>query len=148
MVDITHPNALEQTRAVEQTLEEIKAEHIPSILVLNKIDQLTQPEDLKTIMHNFPNAVAISALKGTGFSELLKKIELELFENFVEMSVQIPYTEGQLISLYHEQGHVQRVEHFRKGVFIQGQLPVRLVARFSNFIRSEPEPENEVSLED
>jgi len=148
VVDITHPNALEQTRAVEQTLEEIKAEHIPTILVLNKIDQLNQPADIKLIMNDFPNAVAISALKGTGFPDLLKKIELELFENFVEMSVQIPYTEGQLISLYHEQGHVQRVEHLRKGVFIQGQLPVRLVARFSNYIRSEPEQETEVSIED
>ena len=148
VVDITHPNALEQTRAVEQTLEEIKAEHIPTILVLNKIDQINQPGDIKSIMDNFPNAVAISALKGTGFPDLLKKIELELFENFVEMSVQIPYTEGQLISLYHEQGHVQRVDHLRKGVFIQGQLPVRLVARYSNYIRSEPELEKEVSPED
>jgi len=148
VVDINHPNALEQTRAVEQTLEEINAQHIPTIIVLNKVDQLQNPEDMNQIIKKFPNAVAISALKGTGFSELLKKIELELFENFEEISVQIPYTEGQLISLFHEQGHVKRVEHFRKGVFIQGQLPGRLLARYTPYIRPEPEADIEIPLEE
>jgi len=148
VVDINHPNALEQTRAVEQTLEEINAQHIPTIIVLNKVDQLQNPEDMNQIIKKFPNAVAISALKGTGFSELLKKIELELFENFEEISVQIPYTEGQLISLFHEQGHVKRVEHFRKGVFIQGQLPGRLLARYTSYIRPEPEADIEIPLEE
>jgi len=148
VVDINHPNALEQTRAVEQTLEEINAQHIPTIIVLNKVDQLQNPEDMNQIIKKFPNAVAISALKGTGFSELLKKIELELFENFEEISVQIPYTEGQLISLFHEQGHVKRVEHFRKGVFIQGRLPGRLLARYTPYIRPEPEADIEIPLEE
>jgi GTP-binding protein HflX len=148
VVDITHPNALEQTRAVEQTLEQINAHHIPTILVLNKVDQLPINEDIKGIAGKFPNAVAISALKGTGFSDLLKMIEIELFENFVDTSVQIPYTEGQLISLFHEQGHVKRIEHTRKGVFIQGQLPGRLLARFTTFSRLEPELDQEISLEE
>ncbi len=148
VVDITHPNALEQTRAVEQTLAEINAEHIPTVIVLNKVDQLRNPDELKEIVSHFPKAVAISALNGTGFSELLKMIESELFENFEEVSVQIPYTEGQLISLFHEQGHTRRVEHFRKGVFIQGQLPGRLLARFTPFFRSEPEADAEINPEE
>ncbi len=148
VVDINHPNALEQTRAVEQTLAEINAEHIPTVIVLNKVDQLRNPDELKEIVSHFPKAVAISALNGTGFSELLKMIESELFENFEEVSVQIPYTEGQLISLFHEQGHTRRVEHFRKGVFIQGQLPGRLLARFTPFFRSEPEADAEINPEE
>lgn len=143
VVDITHQNALEQTRAVEQTLAEIKADHIPTIIVLNKVDRLENPQDLQKITTMFPKAVAISALNGTGFPELLKMIEIELFESFVYTSVQIPYTEGQLISLFHEQGHIKRIEHTRKGVFIQGQLPGRLLARFTPFNQSEPEPEIE-----
>lgn len=148
VVDINHPNALEQTRAVEQTLEEINAQHIPTIIVLNKVDQLQHPDEINQITSKFPNAVVISALKGTGFAELLKKIELQLFENFEEISVQIPYTDGQLISLFHEQGHVKRVEHFRKGIFIQGQLPGRLLARYTPYIRQEPEPDIEISIEE
>lgn len=148
VVDINHPNALEQTRAVEQTLEEINAQHIPTIIVLNKVDQILNPGEIHQITKKFPDAVVISALKGTGFSELLKKIELELFENYEEISVQIPYTDGQLISLFHEQGHVKRVEHFRKGIFIQGQLPGRLLARYTPYIRPEPEPDIEMPPEE
>jgi len=38
-----------------------------------------------------------------------------------------------LISLFHEQGQVNVVEHNRKGVFIQGLIPGRLLARFAPF---------------
>jgi GTP-binding protein HflX len=148
VVDITHPNALEQTRSVEQTLSEINASHIPSVVVLNKIDSLPDDNVLQQISDDFPKAVAVSALKGTGMAELLKMIEVELFENFIDASVQIPFTEGQLISLFHEQGHVKRVEHNRKGVFIQGQLPGRLLAQFTPFNKKEPEPDPDLTTEE
>jgi GTP-binding protein HflX len=148
VVDITHPNALEQTRSVEQTLSEINASHIPSVVVLNKIDSLPDDNVLQQIPDDFPKAVAVSALKGTGMAELLKMIEVELFENFIDASVQIPFTEGQLISLFHEQGHVKRVEHNRKGVFIQGQLPGRLLAQFTPFNKKEPEPDPDLTTEE
>lgn len=146
VVDITHPNALEQTRSVEQTLAELNASHIPSVIVLNKIDNLPENNVLQEISDDFPKAVAVSALKGTGMAELLKMIEVELFENFVDASVQIPFTEGQLISLFHEQGHVKRVEHNRKGVFIQGQLPGRLLAQFTPFNKKEPDPDPDMPI--
>ena len=41
VIDVTHPVAKEQAASVIQTLKEIKADHIPVINVLNKIDQLT-----------------------------------------------------------------------------------------------------------
>ena len=44
VVDITHPQAHAQAEAVHQTLQEIEAQHIPVIPVLNKIDQLQDPD--------------------------------------------------------------------------------------------------------
>ena len=44
VVDITHPNALEQAKAVEETLQAINSEHIPMIVALNKMDQLPNPD--------------------------------------------------------------------------------------------------------
>ena len=52
----------------------------------------------------------------------------------MDTSVQIPYTEGQLISLFHEQGHVKRIEHNRKGVFIQGQLARKALSSFHSLL--------------
>ncbi len=139
VVDITHPNASAQAKSVEETLKEIGAEHIPMIIALNKIDRLPDPNAAQEALAAFPNAVAISALKGTGFAELLQLVNAELFENYSAISVQIPYAEGQLISLFHEQGQIDRIENNRKGVFIQGMIPGRLVARFKPFVGVAPE---------
>ncbi len=139
VVDITHPNAAAQAQSVEETLKEIGAEHIPMIIALNKIDRLPDPAAAQQALQTFPNAVAISALKKVGFDELLQLVNAELFENYSRISVQIPYTEGQLISLFHEQGQVDRIENTRKGVFIQGSLPGRLVARYKPFEAASPD---------
>src|SRR5512133_3978249 len=43
IVDASHANAREQIKAVEMTLGEIDAGHIPVVLVLNKVDRLPDP---------------------------------------------------------------------------------------------------------
>lgn len=139
VVDVTHPNAQAQANSVEETLKQIHADHIPTIIALNKIDDLPDPNAAQAVVESFPKAVAISALQGLGFSDLMMLIESELFENFSEISVQIPYTEGQLISLFHEQGQVERIEHTRKGVYIQGLIPGRLLARYNPFLSTGPQ---------
>jgi GTP-binding protein HflX len=148
VVDVTHPNALEQAKAVDETLKAIKAEHIPMIVALNKSDQLPYPEAAQEALKYFPHAVAISALKGTGIAELLRMVEGELYENYVKISVQIPYNEGQLISLFHEQGHIDQIEHNRRGEFIRGQIPGRLLARYAAFEASAPPVEDITFVEE
>ena len=138
VVDVTHPNALAQANSVTETLKNIHAEHIPTLIALNKIDELPDSNATAAIVAEFPKAVAISALKGLGFEELTRMISSELFENYSKISVQIPYAEGQLISLFHEQGQVEYIEHTRKGVFIQGLIPGRLLARYNGFQADAP----------
>ncbi|GAB4565824.1 MAG: GTPase HflX [Anaerolineales bacterium] len=131
MVDISHPNALGQYQAVLETLKEINADHIPMITALNKTDQLKNPENAERVLQNFPKSVAISALTGTGIENLLMLVQEELFEAFEPIGVRLPYKEGSLISLFHELGQVERVEHERGGVVIHGSIPGRLVAQFA-----------------
>lgn len=131
IVDISHPNALGQYKAVLETLEEIGADHIPMITALNKADQLKDPENAARVLENFPKSAAISALKGTGIDNLLMLVQEELFEAFEPIGVRLPYKEGALISLFHELGHVDQVEHERGGVIIHGSIPGRILAQFA-----------------
>jgi GTP-binding protein HflX len=133
VLDITHPNAIAQAQAVYETLSEIEADHVPIIVALNKIDRLNSPDRANQSLSNFPKAVAISALKGVGIEGLLKLVSEQLYENYVEISVLLPYKEGALIALFHEQGQVERVEHEGKGVRIKGRIPGRMLARFNQF---------------
>jgi GTP-binding protein HflX len=143
VVDITHPNAPEQARAVMDVLVEIEASHIPVITALNKIDRFKDPKGAQLALASYPNSFAISALKGDGIQEMLKAIEKELFDTFLPVTVRLPYQQGQLISLFHDQGQVVRFEHERGGVLINGLLPVRLLAQYAPFTNWTEKPEEE-----
>jgi GTPase len=134
LVDISHPNALNQFDAVQETLDEIGAGHIPTITALNKIDRLKQPEQAQETVQNFPKAVAISSLEGSGLSELLRLIQQELYETYTPIDIHLPYQEGGLISLFHEMGQVEFIEHERGGVHIQGRIPGRLFAQYAPWL--------------
>lgn len=137
VVDITHPNVSAQARAVEETLEEIGAGHIPIITALNKIDRLPDPQAARQSLAEDPEAVAISALNGNGITDLIQSIESQLFEKYTLVKVRLPYQQGQLISLFHEQGQVSHIEHGRGGVIMDGLIPGRLFVRFQPFLLKE-----------
>jgi len=135
VVDVTHPNAQAQALAVYQTLQDIDAAHIPVLTALNKIDRLPDPQGAQKALANYPNSVAISALRGDGLPELLQKIAEQLYEAFTPVRVYLPYQQGNLIALFHEQGQVERVENTASGVLLQGRIPNRLLARYHAFVK-------------
>jgi GTP-binding protein HflX len=133
VVDISHPNAINQSEAVQETLEEIEAGHIPVLTALNKIDRLSDPAAARRTVEQFPQSVAISAHTGEGLEDLLERVSTMLYETFTPITVRLPYQQGQLISLFHEFGQVERLEHGRKGVLMQGRIPGRLMAQFQSW---------------
>ena len=134
IVDITHINATAQAEAVHQTLAEIEADHIPVLPVLNKIDKLPDPSMARAVLDVFPQAVAISARTGEGITELLGKINNELFESYQSITVFLPYREGSLISGFHEFGQAEDISHVQGGVIIKGKIPGRLMARYQPYL--------------
>ena len=137
IVDATHPNALQQWRSVLDTLHEIDAEHIPMITVLNKIDRLTMDGIDPATLPEFTGAVKISAAKSTGIGDLVEVIKKELFERFTPISVTIPYSDGQLISLFHEFGKIDKISNNVGSVTISGSIPGRLLADFERFTQKQ-----------
>jgi len=134
IIDVTHPNTEAQAEAVHQTLIEIQADHVPVLAVLNKIDCLSDPVRARQSLSGFQSAVAISALAGIGIPDLLNAVSSQLYEKFTPVTVRLPYQEGGLIALFHEQGLVRQIEHGRNCVVIKGSLPGRLLAKYSPFL--------------
>ena len=91
VVDITHPNAAEQSEAVERSLVELEVAEKPRLTVFNKVDCLTHRDgaplrDLEELAEyelslsvNRPDAHLISALRGWGLEEVLARIGQALF---------------------------------------------------------------------
>ena len=139
VVDITHINASAQAKAVQETLVEIGAGDIPMITAFNKIDLLKDPEAAIDTLEGFSNTYPISAVTGQGLEELLSAIEAELFETYVEIEVDIPYQEGQLISLLHENGQVLETINGELGTNIKGLIPRRHLYQFEPYLIEEIE---------
>jgi GTPase len=131
IVDISHPNAMNQAEAVQKTILEIGAKHIPMLVALNKIDLLPNNLDVTKIVQTYPGSVAISALSGEGIDSLIEKLHSMLFGAYDQISVRLPYKQGQLISLFYECGQIDQIEHLKSFVFIRGKIPFRYSAKYS-----------------
>jgi GTP-binding protein HflX len=134
VVDITHPNALEQAGAVELTLRAIGATQAPVLTALNKIDQLTDSEFVSQLVAEFPNSLAISARTGRGLPDLLARTEAILDAALIPIRVRLPYQQGELLALLRKLGHVERAKYGPGGTLVEGRVPSHLAARFQPFV--------------
>lgn len=134
VVDATHSQAHAQMEAVEDTLAQLEVEHLPMVIALNKIDQLSAEEraTLSSLDFSAP-AVPVSALTGEGIEELLIAVEAAAEQYMMPLRVRLPYDRGDLLSLFHERGQVEGEEHGVDGVILFGRLPRRLQPAFAAY---------------
>lgn len=134
VVDVSHPNAAQQKKTVLETLIDIGAGDIPVLTVYNKVDLLSG-EELEAARANHENqALFISARNGTGLEALLDAVGRELLTAYAALDVLLPYDQGQLVSVFHEKGHVQSLEHTEKGILISGYVPKEIQAQFIPYL--------------
>jgi GTP-binding protein HflX len=136
VVDATHPQALAQMESVEDTLAELEVDHLPTLIALNKIDQLTEDSPvLEPTMLPHP-AIRISSVTGEGIDALFLAIEAAMVRYLEPLTVLLPYKRGDLLSLMYERGQVDSEEHGPDGVKIYGRLPQRLLPYFEPYRES------------
>jgi GTP-binding protein HflX len=130
VVDITHPNALEQADAVGDVLRDLGVVDKPVLTALNKVDLLPDPEEVIDLLgREFEDALAISAGTGQGLHELLALLESRLNRDLTPIEALIPYSAGDLVNLWHVHGLIEQEEHTGEGVRIKGMLPEELAGR-------------------
>jgi len=134
VVDISHANAASQAKAVQATLEELQVSGIPMVTALNKIDRVPDQEYIFDQVDSFERAVPISARTGDGVDTLLAVIERVMFEDSLEVTVELPYKEGHLISIFHDHGEVASISYDRERIVINGKLPQRLEREFRPYL--------------
>ncbi len=137
VVDATHPNAIAQIDAVEDTLAELEVDHLPLVTALNKADMLPAERDpIKELDIEGP-AVVVSAKTGMGFDSLLETVETVMIDTMDSVNIHLPYQRGDLLSLFYERGQVDEELHTGEGIVINGRLPHRLIPYFSQYLVKE-----------
>jgi GTP-binding protein HflX len=134
VVDITHPNAVEQAKSVEQTLHDLNISDIPIVVALNKIDRLEPEQRAALLSGPFPHSVPISTLEQINLDRLLVRIERELYDSLLPVQVRLPYRRSDLAALFHDNGRVDNEQFVENAVVIEGRLPARYLAVFRPYL--------------
>ncbi|MFN8595760.1 MAG: GTPase HflX [Anaerolineae bacterium] len=134
VVDITHPNAIEQAKSVERTLADLEITDIPIVVALNKIDRLEDDQRDEVLSADFPHSVPISALTQLNLDRLLARVEHELYESLTPVQVRLPYRRSDLAALFHDNGRVDAEEFGENMITLRGRLPARYLAAFRPFL--------------
>ncbi len=121
VVDGSHPDPMEQIRAVREVIDEIGGGQIMEIIAINKAD-IAKPEIVMELLRKESNAYAISARTGYGVDTLVKAIEAALPKPKVEINVVIPFNRGDLVSAVHERGEIISEEYLPEGTKLHAMV--------------------------
>jgi GTP-binding protein HflX len=133
VVDINHPHAQAQIESVEDVLAELEVDRLPQVIALNKIDLLPADHAPGEGLRLPAVGVPVSALTGEGGAALLMAIEAVMERQLLPLTVKLPYTRGDLLSLFHERGQVAREDHLADGIVVDGRVPERLIPYFDTY---------------
>jgi GTP-binding protein HflX len=129
---MSEDDLVEMIAAVDDVLEEVGVVERDSHLVLNKID-LVDAERRRELVNRHPEASLVSAVSGEGLDELRAVIAAKLAARLVPVDLLIPYTNGELLDLLHQQAAELRREDRGDGVRVVARLPEPLAARMARY---------------
>lgn len=132
VIDVSDEDRHRHEEAVDRVLDEIGAGERPSLTVYNKID-LLDPEEVGLLRARMPRAVFFSARTGDGLDLLLDRLSAEAAANDRLISADVPYREGGLLKLVHEQGQLISEEYLADRVRIVAKVPARIAGRLERF---------------
>lgn len=126
LVDVSHPMAEQQAESTYHVLKELKAVDHPIITVLNKVDECKNPVVIHKLRIKYPKTVQISALKGTGFDQLMEVMIQELSRMRKTVRLRIPQSHYALVSELMREGRVISSEYEEDDVLLYIEIPRRL----------------------
>jgi len=88
----------EHLDTIKQVLSDLGANDIPKSIVMNKIDQVYQEQELKRLRSDFPDALFISALHHLKLDDIRLHIIDKIESDFEIFDITIPYQKGKTIS--------------------------------------------------
>lgn len=110
VVDASNPAAEEHIKAVNKVLADLGCDKTRTILVLNKIDRVTDRTNLDVLRAHHPKAVAISGLMGEGIDELREAVIEALTKDFVEAEVRMDAAHGKVLAYLSAHADIYRQE--------------------------------------
>jgi len=118
--------------AVDDVLVEVGASEKPRLLVLNKIDRLSE-DDRRRLRNRNPDAVLVSAVTGEGVLDVEQAIGEHFAGRFERVALLVPFDQGGILAELYALGSPLEREDTAEGVLIRAHLPHSLAERYAAF---------------
>jgi GTPase len=132
--DPTHEAQLEVTRRV---LAEIGADVVPSLLLFNKADRVSEEERQALRRRHGKDALVLSALAPEDIATLRARIITELERSMVDDELLIPYSQQAHIGEAYENAHVLSESHEEGGTRLRIRALPAIAARLKSVLHSD-----------
>ena len=129
VVDTSNKYYEKQIEVTNNTLKEIGVHDIPVIYIYNKYDLLD--EEIKPL--HYPSVI-VSLLENEGIKTVINIIEKELFKDYEEITLLIPFDKGDLVSYFNENTHIIKQEYTNEGTLITLELSQILKTKYGRYI--------------
>jgi GTP-binding protein HflX len=111
VIDASNPQAEEHIRAVNKVLTELGCGEKPALLVLNKIDRLSDLSYLQVLQAQHPRAVPISAAANQGLEDLQEAVISMLSADYANAAVETDMANGKVLAYLGAHAEIYRQEY-------------------------------------
>jgi len=129
VADASSPLVDSQVAAVRGVLAELGVQDKDAILVLNKVDAITDHSDRERILARYPHAIGISARIGTGLPTLARAVSDALGRGFRDVDVEADPGNGRLLAWLGRHGEVLSRRFSEDRVVVHCRIPAGLLGR-------------------
>jgi len=141
VVDVSHPNAHERMRVVDETLRSLGLGSLraqgplqPKLLVFNQTDRLRGGAGAalrEALAAEFPAAIFVSALRGEGLDALRERLAAAATARWKRIDATLPYAAGALVQRIRQRGALRRAAYGERGIRIEAEVPPELAAEIA-----------------
>src|SRR5438067_7879446 len=134
VADLSHPRVDEQMAAVDSVVKELDAFGKQTLIVLNKIDLLENPDLASIYCRRFPGSVAIWPRTGHCMEPFVDALQSALSAWRLRSHFRVPLSESNLIAELHRVGHVLELLYDGDYAVITAHVPPHLEQKLTGFI--------------
>jgi GTP-binding protein HflX len=136
VVDSADPSFRSQLEVTQSVLKEVGATEVPSLMVLNKRDRLSD-EQILELKKEYPEAMMISTRNQDDLKNLREKIMSFFEEKMVDDDLFVPYTAQGIIGELRAKVRVMGESYNESGVTFKVRIPPDVLANLKKKIASQ-----------
>ena len=129
VADASNPKVGDQISSVYEVLMELGVEAKDTLLVLNKVDQVSDVALLDAMLNRYPNAISVSAKTKLGFDNLQSAVSEALSRSFQDVDIELHVGNGKLLAFIAAKGEIISTQYTDDMVKVHCKLPQKYLGQ-------------------